>query len=229
MRTIQPKGAPKPDPLLGRRASDDGGRRHRIRRLWKAFLLVGVAGCLFLLPTRRIEAMTVRALSLEELTLRADRIFVGRCIDVRDGRSESGQPVTEATFSIVEPIKGVSGERLTIRQFRGGRGLSSGYAAGEEVLLFLHADSATGLTSPVGLSQGRFTVLRQGARRERIMAVGDGARAGRRALRKAIIPSGTSKYTSAHTSADAGRDDEHAVELAPLIRAARRIIAEAAP
>jgi len=92
----------------------------------------------------------------------------------------------------------------------------------------LHPESPTGLTSPVGLGQGIFTVLRQGSRREKPVAIGDGVRAGRRALRRALIASGksTSSDESAITSGDNQPDDGRAVELAPLISATRRLIGE---
>ena len=200
-----------------------------MHRKWSArfsFLLLGAVACL-MMSASQVGAMTARALSLEELTRRADRIFVGTCVEVRHVRSESGQPVTEITFRIIEPIKGVSADRIMIRQL-GGQ-LLPRYSVGQEVLLFLHPESPTGLTSPVGLGQGIFTVLRQGPRRDKAVAIGDGVRAGRRALRRALIASGESTSDeSAITSEDTQPDDGRAVELAPLIGAARRLVAEGA-
>ena len=226
MKTLGVNTGCGPDRFVHRQESGEG---RRARRKWSArfsFLLLGVVGCL-MMPASQVGAMTVRALSLEELVRRADRIFVGTCVEVRQVRSESGQPITEITFRIIEPIKGVSADRVMIRQL-GGQ-LLPGYSVGQEVLLFLHPESPTGLTSPVGLGQGIFTVLRQGPRRDKAVAIGDGARAGRRALRRALIASGKSTSDeSTITSGNTQPDDGRAVELAPLIGAARRLVAEGA-
>jgi hypothetical protein len=189
-------------------------------------LLLVTVGFLLIMPARQIEAMVVRTLSLEEITRRADRIFVGTCVGMSEASSESGQPITEITFKIIDPIKGASGDRLTIRQIRGGSGMVPGYAVGQEVLLFLHPESATGLTSPVGMGQGMFTILRQGDRHNKAIAVGDGALGGRLALRRAKIASGASRSAAAITSPGSESDNERGVELELLIRAARQIIGE---
>jgi len=224
MKTLGLNTASGPDRFVHRQESGEG---RRARRKWSArfsFLLLGAVGCL-MTPASQVGAMTVRALSLEELARRADRIFVGTCIEVRQVRGEFGQPITEITFRIIEPIKGVSADRVMIRQL-GGQ-LLPGYSVGQEVLLFLHPESPTGLTSPVGLGQGIFTVLRQGPRRDKAVAIGDGVRAGRRALRRALIASGKSiSDESAITSGNTQPDDGRAVELAPLIRETRRLIGE---
>jgi hypothetical protein len=224
MNTLGLNSASGPDRFMHRPTPGEG---RRARQRWSArafFLLLGAVGCL-MMPARQIGAMTARALSLEELTQRAGRIFVGRCIDVREAQGESGQPITEITFKIIEPIKGVSTDRIMIRQLRGP--LLPGYSVGQEVLLFLHPESPTGLTSPVGFGQGIFTVLREGPRRDKAVAIGDGVRAGRRALRRALIASGKSTSDqSAITSGNTQPDDGRAIELAPLIKATRRLIGE---
>jgi hypothetical protein len=107
-------------------------------------------------------------MTLEEMTERAGRIFSGQCTGVRvveqPGR---GMPVTEVTFRVDRTLKGRPGGTLTIRQL-GGQGVAGERSAGilglprfrpgEEVILFLYGESASRLTSPVGLGQGKFTV-----------------------------------------------------------------------
>ncbi len=107
-------------------------------------------------------------MTLEEMTERAGRIFSGHCTSVRvveqPGR---GMPVTEVTFRVDRTLKGRPGGTLTIRQ-PGGQSVAGERSArilglprfrpGEEVILFLYGESASGLTSPVGLGQGKFTV-----------------------------------------------------------------------
>jgi hypothetical protein len=197
-------------------------RKWRTRDL--VFLLSALS-CL-VMAARHADAMSVRTLSLEDLTRRADRIFLGQCLAVRDTRSEVGQPITEISFKVLEAVKGVSGDTLTIRQLGGGSGLVPSYAVGQEVFLFLHPESSAGLTSPVGFGQGTFTVVRQEPDRKKAIAIGDGVRAGRRALKRALIASGGSTSASAVTAVEIQRDDEGGVELAPLIKAVRRHVAE---
>ena len=107
-------------------------------------------------------------MTLEEMTERAGRIFSGQCTEVRvveqPGR---GMPVTEVTFRVDRTLKGGPGGALTIRQPGVAGGTERGvgilglprFRPGEEVILFLYGESASGLTSPVGLGQGKFTVV----------------------------------------------------------------------
>ncbi len=120
-------------------------------------------------PAQSLHATTVRLVSLEEMVKAADRIFVGKCVSVESRSDEYGLPATYVTFLVIEQIKGDLGERVTIKQI-GGRtsevfkipGLPT-YRVGEEVLLFLHPNSQHGFTSPVGLNQGKWSVLESSA------------------------------------------------------------------
>jgi hypothetical protein len=69
------------------------------------------------------------------------------------------------TLSVTKVLKGSAGSTLTFRQFEwDSRDASSlaGYKSAGEVLLFLNPVSQYGLTSTVGLEQGRFRVLPDG-------------------------------------------------------------------
>jgi len=202
---------------------NDGTRTRPSRRAGKSVFLLAVA-LGFIMPARDVGATSVRALGLEDLVQRAERIFLGQCVAVREVPDDSGQPVSEITFTIIERIKGVSGDRVTIRQFGRGTGLVPGYAIGQEVLLFLHPESPAGLTSPVGLGQGKFTIVRQGTDRAGAIAIGDGARAGRRALKRAISAPDRSTSAAAITIGNIQDDNGRGIELAPLIEAARRLV-----
>ncbi len=116
-----------------------------------------------------VHASRVRPMNLEEMVERAGYIISGRCTGVRVIEDvDLGMPVTELTFEIRRTLKGPARKTLTIRQpgapaqpgqrSRGPLGLPE-YEAGEEVLLLLYGESRAGLTSPVGLGQGKFTII----------------------------------------------------------------------
>jgi hypothetical protein len=132
-------------------------------------------------------ATTMRHHPLTELVAEAERVFVGLCVDARDGalaQPDGGAiPYTEYTFEVREVIKGSLGARLTIRQYgvRQPRPTPGGtlavvsrvpampvYLPGQETLLFLVGDSTLGLTSPVGLGQGAFRVAIDGGQRRAV-------------------------------------------------------------
>ncbi len=120
-------------------------------------------------------AFLVQQLNLEQLTVLADKIFIGRCEEVRSGRDQNGRAVDTVTFKVSETLKGEPSERVTFRQIvlvstdRSGK-LSGTtmfsdlprYEPEEEVVLFLSAPSEWGLTAPIGLLQGKFVVQKDG-------------------------------------------------------------------
>jgi hypothetical protein len=70
------------------------------------------------------------------------------------------------TLKVDGVLKGTAGPTLTFRQFIWDirdRYESAGYRKGQGVLLFLNRPTAAGLTAPVGLEQGRFTITRDAA------------------------------------------------------------------
>ena len=107
--------------------------------------------------------------NLEQMAAAADRIFVGKVIDAREDYIQAAGgdlPVTVYTFEVEEALKASIGGILTIQQV-GHRSDFLGqtmphYEVGTTVMLFLHADSQYGLTSPVGLGQGAFLVKTEG-------------------------------------------------------------------
>jgi hypothetical protein len=113
-----------------------------------------------------LGATSVRIVSLEEMVQLADRVFRGRCLSAREIPGVAGLDAMEYTFEVSEGVKGVStGEQVVFRQVLaaqvGKRGISGmpGYREGQDLLIFLHADSRLGLTSPVGFSQGVFQTV----------------------------------------------------------------------
>jgi hypothetical protein len=148
-----------------------GGSFIRRRRSLPLFALV------LLVAATVAEASRVRWLNLEELVASAGRVVAGRCVGVRVERDPAlGQWVTRATFRVERAVKGAGRGDLTIALLGGpGPGPApdgavrpgasapaapAAFREGEEVVLFLYPDSRAGLTSPVGLGQGKFLVLR---------------------------------------------------------------------
>lgn len=111
--------------------------------------------------------------NLESLTGDADRIFVGTVKEVRAGEDEAGHACDTITFKVGEIFKGSLGETVTIKQVSTRSTLSPDgkltyhspfvgvpqFQEGEELLVFLSADSEIGFTTTVGFGQGKFAVL----------------------------------------------------------------------
>jgi hypothetical protein len=149
-----------------------------------------VAGASIVLAAVASQATVVRQQPLDELVQEAERVFVGTCVDARDGAvlpPGGGHPIpyAEYTFEVRDVLKGRVGTRVTIRQFgtRTPRPTSDGrhavvsrvpgmpqYEPGQEVLLLLTGDSGLGLTSPVGLGQGAFRVAAAAGKRVAVNA-----------------------------------------------------------
>lgn len=118
------------------------------------------------LPAR---ATVVIPLSLQQVSERASLIFQGKVTDVDVRFDEVSQRVaTYTTFAVQDVIKGEAGATHTVKQV-GGQLPGSQFALrihgvprfnpGEEYVVFLPAPSRLGFASPVGLSQGAFSVV----------------------------------------------------------------------
>jgi len=125
-------------------------------------------GCLTLaLAVTPTPASQVRPVNLEQMTERAATIFAGRCLETTVALDpEVGLEVTTATFEVHRTVKGQLGSTVVVRMVGGedrrARESIAGmprFRPGDEVVLFLYAPSALGLSSPVGLGQGRFAVI----------------------------------------------------------------------
>ncbi len=116
-----------------------------------------------------IQAASVRLANLRDLVEQANRVFVGKCLSV-ESKVTNNIPFTTYTFEVVEQVKGVSTNTVTVRQFGLtkpipiGGGLARAtiiqgmpqYKEGHQYLLFLVKESPIGLSSPAGLFQGAF-------------------------------------------------------------------------
>lgn len=126
----------------------------------------GFAVLLALAPVRTVLAAEVLPLSLAEMVDMAGPIFAGEVESV--AFDTAGRlPVTHVTFLVSERIRGVEAERITLT-LPGGR-QSAGrlpyriaglpvFRKGDRMILLAYPESSLGLTSPVGLGQGRFDI-----------------------------------------------------------------------
>lgn len=116
---------------------------------------------LAVLPVPPLGAGQVRSVGLAEMAHRADRIFSARCIAIDVvPLPQLGREVTEVTFEVERVVKGGVGRTVNVKLLGAGDGFDAPrFEPGERVVLFLHADGALGLTSPVGLGQGRFSIV----------------------------------------------------------------------
>jgi hypothetical protein len=109
--------------------------------------------------------------NLADLSAGAGRIVQGRVVAVR----VEPHPVYKnlktllLTLSVDDVLKGDAAKTLTFREFLWDiRDIAdgAGYRVGDEVLLFLNKPTVLGLTSPVGLEQGRFRVIKSASGEE---------------------------------------------------------------
>lgn len=128
-------------------------------------------------------AVTLVRMNLEDLCLRADRIFSGEVIGVTSGTLEAGGgelPFTEYTLAVDDAFKGefpeLEGKRIAritmLGKFRPVerdgqvrfhplQGLPT-LAVGERYLIFQSRPGALGLSSTIGLGQGKFSITGKG-------------------------------------------------------------------
>ena len=145
---------------------------------------------LFLLFPAPSRALLVLKLNLEQLSVFADRIFVGECISVRQGRDSNNYHVNYVTYRVSEMLKGEVSERITFKQLvpppassepvlpdhpeikvRSAFEDMPRYQVGSTDIVFLSEDSDLGLTAPVGIHQGLFRVFEEGVQKRVINRV----------------------------------------------------------
>src|SRR5262245_17216805 len=162
------------------------GESDMLSRVLTAGLILALAALCILSFSARIEAHhAVLRFNLEEMTVTANRIFLGKCVavDETDESLAGGvMPVTRYTFQVERAIKGNLPAVLTFTQLghsakpakaksgeitMHGQAVSpatfihgmSEYQVGDRMILFLIPDYLGGkVTYPVGLDQGAFHV-----------------------------------------------------------------------
>lgn len=109
--------------------------------------------------------------NLDQLTDRADVIVRGSVVSARVEKHPElyALDTVVVTLRVKQTLKGQAGDTFTFRQYiwdiRDRRN-AAGYRKGQDMLLLMIAPSRYGLSSPVGLEQGRFRILRERSGRE---------------------------------------------------------------
>lgn len=128
---------------------------------------MAAVGTLFAAATA--SATTMLALSVDELTQRADMVVVGRVIATEPRESEDGKRIsTLVTLQVEESWKGRPAQEVRILALGGTLdGISqvvmgaARFAEGEEVVVFLRSlRGPEPLTEVVGMAQGKLAVER---------------------------------------------------------------------
>lgn len=117
--------------------------------------------------TAEVQAGTVTRFAIEDLVQRSDQAFEGRVVSCTTRVGARGRIETEYGVRVARAFVGTGG---TVRTFRlPGGTLPDGsgmivpgmprLSQGEDVLVFLTAESASGSRMPVGLAQGKLRVV----------------------------------------------------------------------
>jgi hypothetical protein len=108
--------------------------------------------------------------NLQQLTDRAAHIVRGNVVSARmEKHPELGVAMLVVTLRVRETMKGPHRESFTFRQYLWDvrdRSDHAGYRKGDDLLLMLIAPSRYGLSSPAGMEQGRFRIVRDERGRE---------------------------------------------------------------
>lgn len=118
----------------------------------------------------QLGAMTVPR-NLDQLTDRASDIVRGTVVEahVEKHPELTALDTVVVTLRVRDTLKGEARGRFTFRQYLwDARDVydAAGYRKGQDLLLLMIAPSRLGLSSPAGMGQGRFRIVRDGAGRE---------------------------------------------------------------
>ncbi len=146
-----------------------------MKQILKRTVISFLTFSLVLIAVSYVQSTTVPHRNLAALTNMAEWIFVGKVVSLTDNYVAGQLPYIEITFEVSKSIKGglEEGSNFHYRQVGlleprdAGNGLRIAFAldgfpqyqVDKEVMVFLYSPSAvTGLTSPVGLLQGKFNI-----------------------------------------------------------------------
>jgi len=156
------------------------GMQSRLSSIRKAFVLPIVLAVAVSTGLLAAELM-VKQVNLTYLTRRSDVILQGKVTEVLH-ESLPGYPnipTVKVTLNIEKMVRGPEGKTYTFREILLGsrpKAAKNGYSVGQRLLLFLPSPSQFGLSSPVGMEQGRFNIVPNTA--GRLTAVNESNNAG---------------------------------------------------
>jgi hypothetical protein len=136
---------------------------------FRNFIVVGLAA-LGLVLAQAASATTVQKFTLQELTMKASSIVIGKVEGATSSWDAANKEIyTFYTITVSQPVKGAKGgETITIRQLGGTVGNIASivpgmpsFKKGEEVVLFLTQKDAAGYPWVLGLQQGKYSVVEQ--------------------------------------------------------------------
>jgi hypothetical protein len=143
--------------------------------------LLALAACLLTAPAlAQRGAMTVPR-NLDQLTDRASDIVRGTVVSTRVEKHPelTSLDTVVVTLRLKDTLKGEAKGSFTFRQYlwdvRDAYD-AAGYRKGQELLLLMIAPSGLGLSSPAGMGQGRFRIVRDRAGREMAVNAAGNAR-----------------------------------------------------
>jgi len=121
---------------------------------------------LIIFPTPNLKAQFLTLpVNVSYLSQRADIIVQGRVIDVwyENLPGYANIPTVKVSLEVENMLRGPEGYTYTFREVLIGLKALEGkntYHVGQRILVFLPSPSRYGLTSPIGIEQGRFHIAR---------------------------------------------------------------------
>lgn len=128
-------------------------------------VLGGLVWLMLLSPL--VWAISVRTVNIREMVDLSGTIFYGRCLSAVDSVADSGMGIRTYRFLVLDGLKNAeAGQIVEFRQVAStGKGVTipgiPQFHKGQELLLFMHGESKSGFTSPVGMLQGVFRASRR--------------------------------------------------------------------
>jgi hypothetical protein len=120
----------------------------------------------FILLSHPVTAQVmVRPINLAYLVQRADVIVQGQVTEVVQENLPGypNIPTVKVTLDVENMMRGPTGKTYTFREISLGLRSAGGkkdYGVGQDLILFLPVPSKYGLSSPIGIEQGRFHITR---------------------------------------------------------------------
>ena len=116
-------------------------------------------------------ASSVIPVDLKQMTTKAGNIFYGVCKDVQVAEDENGFMATTVSYDVIRSVKGGGPKTIKFKVFGVAADIATEqpttligmprFYLGREDVLFLYKASGGGYTSPIGLWQGAFPVVRK--------------------------------------------------------------------